>query len=236
MSALRSRADAAAQVLVDGLDDPQLGDADSHHLGRVLRLRDGEQVVAFDGSGGWRLCTYRGSVLESASDVVHEPAEPDPVRVYLPALKQDRAEWAVTKLTELGVDEIGLVTCDRSAVRANAEARGRILARWSRVAREAACQSRRVRLPVILDATDVAGAMAAGATMCELDGDDLGDTVRTVVVGPEGGWSDAELALGAPGVSLGETVLRAETAAVAGGVLLAAARRAARHAGGSEAQ
>jgi 16S rRNA (uracil1498-N3)-methyltransferase len=155
---------------------------------------------------------------------VREAEEPDPVRVYLPALKQERAEWAVTKLTELGVDEIGLLTCDRSAVRLNAEARQRILARWSRVAREASCQSRRVRLPSILDATDVAGAMAAGASMCELDGGELGDAVRTVVVGPEGGWSDGERALGAPGVSLGETVLRAETAAVASGVLLVASR------------
>ena len=77
-SSLRSRADAAAQVLVGDLDDPALDDADAHHLGRVLRLRDGEQVVAFDGAGGWRLCAYRGPRLEPASDVVVEPAEPDP--------------------------------------------------------------------------------------------------------------------------------------------------------------
>ena len=137
--------------------------------------------------------------------------------------------------TQLGVDVIGLVTCDRSTVRANAEARERILARWARVAKEAGAV-RPVRLPAILDAVDVAGALAAGAARCALDGAELGDPVRAVVVGPEGGWSDPERALGAPGVSLGETVLRAETAAVAAGVLLAASRRAARHAGASEAQ
>ncbi len=234
MSGLRQRADAAAQVLVGDLDAPTVAEADAHHLRRVLRLRDGERVVACDGRGSWRTCSFRADgSLEPVSAVVVEPAPAQPVAVWLPALKGERAEWAVAKLTELGVDEIGLLACDHATVRLDAEAAARVLGRWARVAREAACQSRRTRLPAITGPLDVAAAVATGAVRCDLDGEAAPGGARALVVGPEGGFSDRERAEPAACASLGETVLRTETAAIVAGARLV---EAARHGATAEAQ
>ena len=234
---LRARADAAAQVFVDDLDRPDATEADLHHLSRVLRLREGEHVVASDGRGSWRLCRVAvGAQLAPLGEVEHEPAPAEPVRVWLPALKGERAEWAVAKLTELGVDEIGLLACDRAVVRPDGAVADRVLARWRRVAREAACQSRRVRLPLIDGPVGLAAAAAAGALRCDLDGIEAPQGSISLAVGPEGGWSEAERALGEPHISLGAAVLRTETAAVTAAVLLTTVRRAARHVTGPEAQ
>lgn len=232
MTTLRDRADAAAQVFVDELDSPVLTDGDLHHLARVLRLRDGERVVACDGRGGWRLCAFSRDHLEPLGEVVVEPARARVVSVWLPAVRGERAEWAVQKLTELGVDEIGLLDCERASVRIDATGAERVLARWRRVAREAACQSRRTRLPECHGPVDVAGAVALGAVQCDLDGELALDAPTSLAIGPEGGWADGERPEPAAAVSLAETVLRTETAAVAAAVLLGAAR----HGAGREAQ
>ena len=138
------------------------------------------------------------------------------VAVWLPALKGDRAEWAVAKLTELGVDELGLLTCARASVRPDAAALDRVLARWRRVAREASCQSRRTRLPVVVGPRTVAEVVAAGrrAVRPRRGPRRRGghDAPRRAARAAGARPSDAPRA-GA--VSLGATVLRTETAAVA---------------------
>ena len=236
MSRLRERADAAAQVLVEDLEHPEATESDAHHLRRVLRLRDGERVVACDGMGSWRLCAVAaGGDLEVAGDIVVEPAPSAPVRVWLPAVKGERAEWAVAKLTELGVDEIGLLSCDRAVVRLDEETAARVLARWRRVARESSCQSRRARLPLIDGPATMAQAASLGARRCDLEGDAPAGLAASLAVGPEGGWSDAERDAAPGAVGLARTVLRTETAAVAAGVVLTLARGA-RHAWPPEAQ
>jgi 16S rRNA (uracil1498-N3)-methyltransferase len=232
VTTLRDRAHAAAQVFVTEIDAPAPSDDDAHHLTRVLRLRDGERVVACDGAGAWRMCAFARGTLDPLGGVVVEPPGVPAISVWLPAVKGERAEWAVAKLTELGVDAIGLLRCERASVRPDADAATRVLARWRRVAREAACQSRRTWLPEVLGPVDVAEAVAAGAVRCDLDGDLDVDTPTSLAVGPEGGWSDEERPAGSEAVSLGETVLRTETAAVAAAVL----RCAARHVAGREAQ
>jgi len=236
VTALRDRADAAAQVLVADLDAPTLTEPDRHHLRRVLRLRDGEHVVASDGEGAWRSCALGPAGLEPVGPVVVEPPPATRVAVWLPALKGDRAEWAVAKLTELGVDEIGLLRCERASVQLDERTATRVLDRWRRIAREAACQSRRTRLPVVHGPSDLSGALGAGAARCDLDGALAPSASWSLAIGPEGGWGDAERAAPAESVSLGDTVLRTETAAVTAGVLLTAERRAARHSAGPEAQ
>lgn len=229
MSDLRTRADAAAQVFVDDIDAPQLTEADSHHLVRVLRLRAGERVVAADGAGAWVLCELVPPAgLRALAPPRTEAVEHAPVTVWLPAVKGERAEWGVAKLTELGVDEIGLLRCDRSAVRLDDEAVARVLARWRRVAVEASCQARRVRVPRIVGPAHVAEVAASGATRCDIDGVAYDGMARSLAIGPEGGWSDAERGCGPAAVSLCDSVLRTETAAVTAGVLLVGARRAAR--------
>jgi 16S rRNA (uracil1498-N3)-methyltransferase len=236
VTSLRDRADAAAQVFVGDLERPALDAADAHHLRRVLRLRADEPVIASDGVGAWRHCVVRGGDLEPTGPVRTDPPEEAPVAVWLPALKGDRAEWAVAKLTELGVDEIGLLTCARGSVRLDDAGVIRVLDRWRRVAREAASQSRRTWLPEVRGPRDVAAAVASGAARCELDGARAVGSARTLLIGPEGGWSDEERMEPDTTVSLGETVLRTETAAVAAAVLLVADRRTARHDAGHDAQ
>jgi 16S rRNA (uracil1498-N3)-methyltransferase len=233
---LRDRADAAAQVFVDDLDAPVLEPDDAHHLRRVLRLRNGEDVIASDGAGGWRRCAARGDGLVPTGPIEIDAPESAPVAVWLPALKGDRAEWAVAKLTELGVDEIGLLSCERASIRLDEAGAARVLDRWRRVAREAACQSRRTRLPAIDGPRSVAATVSEGAMRCDLDGAQRVGVARALLVGPEGGWADAERAEPAASVSLGDTVLRTETAAVTAAVLLVDARRAARRGTSPEAQ
>ncbi|HEV3212475.1 MAG TPA: RsmE family RNA methyltransferase [Acidimicrobiales bacterium] len=236
MTALRDRADAAAQVLVDDLDAPALDDHDAHHVRRVLRVRDDELVIATDGRGSWRRCALRGGALEPTGPVTTDPAPSTLVEVWLPALKGDRAEWAVAKLTELGVDVIGLLTCERASTRLDGPRTARVLDRWRRVAREAACQSRRTRLPDVTGPRDVAAAVEAGGVRCDLDGTLAVDGARCLLIGPEGGWSPDERAAPTASVSLADTVLRTETAAVTAAALLVAARRATRHDAVHEAQ
>jgi 16S rRNA (uracil1498-N3)-methyltransferase len=197
---------------------------DRHHLERVLRLRPGEEVTVADGAGRWRPCRF-GPALEPAGEIVVEVPPRPPLTVAFALTKGERPEWTVQKLTEIGVDGIMPFVAERSVVRWDEAKAARQVERLRRVAREAAMQSRRAFLPAVADVAgfpDVASrpdaALAAG------DGGPPDLARPCLLVGPEGGWSDAELAFGLPRVSLGPTVLRAETAALAGAVLLAGLR------------
>ncbi|HWD24372.1 MAG TPA: RsmE family RNA methyltransferase, partial [Acidimicrobiales bacterium] len=151
----------------------------------------------------------------------------DPVRVGFAIPKGDRAEWIVQKLTELGVDVIVPMLTDRTVVRLDANEAARRGARFRRVGREAAAQSRRVRLPEILDPSTfdaLAPEIVRGSVLADPAGGPLPPGATTIFVGPEGGWSDAELMRGGERVRIADHVLRAETAAVACAVLLAAVR------------
>ena len=143
-------------------------------------------------------------------------------------VKGDRTEWAVQKLTELGVDRIAVLRSTRSVVHWEGDRRHRALDRLRRVAREAAAQSRRARLPEVLDAGDADALAAALApvplALADPSGPPPPPSVRAVAVGPEGGWSDEERAGAGLLVSLGPAVLRAETAAVSAAALLCARR------------
>ena len=220
---------AAAQVFVADLERPEIADDDRHHLDRVLRLRAGEVVTASDGRGGLRACRYvAGGGLDPEGEVTVEEARSPSVGVGFALVKSEKPEWIVQKLTELGVDRILPFTAARSVVHWDEAKAARNLARLRRVAVEAAMQSRQRWLPTVeavarfvevIDRDDVAVADPdPSAEPPSLDR-------PTVLVGPEGGWSDEERAA-ATGrfVRLGGSVLRAETAAVASGVLLCGLR------------
>lgn len=174
-----------------------------------------------DGAGSWRPARF-GEELEPAGEVVQGPA-PEPVlTVGLTPVKGDRPEWAVQKLTELGVDRIVVLRAERSVVRWDGERAAGHLERLRRIAREAAMQSRRARLP------EVTGVHAPhevpGAVLAQPGGRPLTAADHSVLCGPEGGWTDAERVLVGQHVGLGPHVLRAETAAVAAGTLLVGLR------------
>lgn len=205
----------------------------------MRRLTAGEVVVASDGAGRWRRCLVdaspgrrpaRALSLEPDGEIVTEERATPALTVALSLPKGDRGDWAVAKLAELGVDRIVPVRCERTVLRHLEE--GQRLGRLARIVREAAMQSRACFLPELTAPVDLGELLATAApatvALCEPGGGALTLATPCVVVGPEGGFSPAELAgaaaRGAATVGLGPTVLRVETAAVAAGALLAALR------------
>ena len=208
---------SAAHVFVDDLDHPQLDERDEHHLARVLRLRDGEVVTVGDGRGSWRTARWHKGAPIVDGPSVTVPVPPT-VTIAAAIPKGDRLDWMVQKLVEVGVMCIVLVDCRRSVVRWQPERRATQLDRLRRVGRDAAMQSRRVWLPTIDGPVPLGDVVAGGgAVLADPDGDPL-TTATTVVIGPEGGFTAEELDL-APAVSLGEQILRVETAALVAAIL-----------------
>ena len=215
---------SAAHVFVDQLDSPALGDDDQHHLGRVLRLRDGESVTASNGRGQWRACVWRDGALEVAGEVVASAPPSMRCAVALTPVKGDRNEWAVQKLTEIGIDEVIILAPTQHSVVRWSDA-DKQLRKLRVVAREAAMQSRRVWLPNIVGLAALHEVCAGdGAAVADPDGVALHAGVSLVVVGPEGGFAEEELPAGVPRVQLGDTILRAETATLVAATLLVARR------------
>lgn len=213
----------AAHVFVADLDGLVLDADDEHHLRRVLRLRPGEDVSASDGRGGWRECTWTNAGLEAAGEVQRSAAPEPTVTVGFALTKGDRPEWVVQKLTEAGVDVIAPFTAERSVVRWDEDKAGRQHQRFVRVAREAAMQSRRAWLPTVAAVApfaDLVTGLGTSAALAQAGGAPPSLERPALLVGPEGGFSPDEMGRGLPSVNLGPTVLRAETAALAAGLVL----------------
>ena len=210
-------------AIVDDVAAPELSDEDRHHLTRSLRLRDGDELTVTDGQGSWRACRLAPR-LEPVSDVNTIERQLPALTVAMARTKGDRPELAIQKLTELGIDHIVVFESDRSVARWSPDRLPRQLDRIRRVAREAAMQSRRVYLPTVEIVTGFeAVTQLAGAAMADIEGDEPTLRHPTMLVGPEGGWSDAERG-SLPRVRLSRQVLRAETAAMAAAVVLSTLR------------
>ncbi len=201
------------------------------HAKNVLRLRAGDEIVLFDGSGreytavinaeqkGALACTVTGSA----------PSEKEcktPVALFCGALKGDKTEWVVQKATELGVSEIGVFESRYCSAFMNENK----LARLQKVAREAAQQCLRATVPAVRFYRSLVEVFAAAAGFenklfaCEFAQKSDADLRAlqgpcALVVGSEGGFSPEEFAAaqaaGFAGVTLGKRILRAETAAIA---------------------
>lgn len=190
----------------------------------MLRLRAGDELTVSDGAGSRLRCRF-GPALEPAGEVELLPRPLPEITVAFAVVKGQRPEWAVQKLTEIGVDRIVPLLAARSVVRWPPGEAGAQLSRLRRVAREASMQSRRVWLPVIAGVVGVEDLAAAPGTALAHPGGGPPALDRPVVaVGPEGGWDDGELASAPAVVGLGPSVLRTETAAVVAGTLLCALR------------
>ena len=207
-------------VYVEDLDEPVLADEDRHHLARVLRLRNGDSLTVGDGLGRWRPARF-GSDLRIDGEVVEVSAASRTVAVGFALIKGGRPELVVQKLTELGVDHILPLAAERSVVRWDEAKVASQYERMVRVAREAGMQSRRARLPEVAPVAPVESLL--DAAMAEPGGEVLDTDVDVLLVGPEGGWTPEELRERRR-ISLGSTILRAETAAIVAGVLLVALR------------
>jgi 16S rRNA (uracil1498-N3)-methyltransferase len=194
---------------------------DARRVARVLRLRDGEPVTVADCAGAVFAAQVRGAGVEILSALPSPPAPPLAVRL---ALGGTRAEVALEKLVELGVERIG-------PLRTAGAPRPARLDRWRRVARAAAEQAKRPRLAVLGEPLDLADALAPGAIVLSHEEPDGGLDAAlaaaprpvTLLVGPESGFTAEELAAaraaGVPVATLGPLVLRSETAAIVGAAL-----------------
>lgn len=210
-------------VFVDDLDAPALADEDRHHLERVLRMRAGGALTIADGHGRWRTGVL-GTDLEPVGPIEEQVAIDPPLTIGFALVKGDKPELIVQKLTELGIDRIVPFRAERSVVRWDDAKAARAVVRLRAVARSAAMQCHRPRLPVVEDLADLRGlAQEPGAALADRDGAPPSLAHPFVLIGPEGGWATDERAL-LPSVALGAHVLRAETAAVTAGVLMTALR------------
>jgi 16S rRNA (uracil1498-N3)-methyltransferase len=208
---------------------------EAHHAVAVRRLRAGERVVLTDGGG----LSATGEVLSAGKRVlavrvegVREDPAPEPSLTVVQALpKGDRGELAVEVLTEIGASRIVPWAAARSVAVWKGERAAKSLTRWRSTAREAAKQARRSWHPEVAELASTAevAELVAGATLAVVLHEDAAEPLAAVavpasgsvvvVVGPEGGLTDDEVAAltaaGARPVRLGTEVLRTSTAGVA---------------------
>lgn len=212
----------------------KLEQREAHHLVRVLRMTAGGRIELFDESGRAAPAELHMEGKDVFVRLLADPRLPardgqQKITVYSALPKGSRADWMVEKLCELGVWELVPLLAERSVVEPGA---GK-LARFARIAREAAAQSRRSGALLIAPPARLEDALARfasagepGAVLTtERPGRPLAQlAVRSVFIGPEGGWSVQELeamtAAQLQPARLTGTILRTETAAVcAAGVL-----------------
>lgn len=202
--------------------------ANARHLTRVLRAKVGQTFELAHG-GEVRLGTIAeiddGRVSFTLGEAVAAARSARQVTVALAIFKFDRFEWAVEKLTELGVAKIVPIMAQRTDAHLVKAAEKRA-ERWRRIAREASQQSRRLAEPVIEKPISLKKLALEGERILLSENektialaDVLGDGAVTLAIGPEGGWTAEEerwfAEQGWRSASLGSTVLRAETAAIA---------------------
>lgn len=217
---------SSAHVFVEDISHPVLTDGDVHHLSRVLRLKNGEVVTCSDGHGAWRVTHWKDGAVESVSEVVTEPESSISLTVAIAPVKGDKTDLTIEKLVEIGIDRIAILQpLERSVVRWASDKTSQVMDRYRRIALAAAMQSRRVYLPEIMGPVSLGALGVDAVAMAEPGGQASWDGVRTLVIGPEGGFSPNELASSLPTIDLGSTILRAETAAIVGASLMVAHSR-----------
>ncbi len=219
---------SAAHVFVRSLEIPSLSTDDQHHLLKVLRVKSTDQITVSDGVGSWITATISKDGDVRATSELHVVERPKwALSIAFAPVKGEKPELIVQKLTELGIDEIiPLAPTARSVVRWDTAKAEKQTGRLQRVANEAAMQSRRVWLPVVQPVTQLADlVLRTDVAFAEPGGVEVSAVHRTIVVGPEGGFTPGELGDSVGRVSLGESVLRAETAAIVAGALMTRCRR-----------
>lgn len=214
-------------------DSAVLVGAHAEHLARVLRAQVGQEfdIVANGVVRRGRIRHLEASRVEFQLGEEVSVVPVPPVTLLMSVFKFDRMEWAIEKCTELGAIRIVPLIAQRTEKHLAAAANKRV-ERWRRVARQASEQSRRSVPLEVADPLGVKDAVSmAGSLRIILDESEQERMLRAAVdekapvgeivlaFGPEGGWTPAELeqfhAAGWKSASLGNTVLRAETAAIA---------------------
>jgi len=216
---------------------------DAQHMINVLRLKAGDQVVLFDGTGWEYAATIRAisrgevqlAVLNSQPGLAESPAR---ITVAQGFLKDKKMDTLIRQLTELGISRWVPFCGVRSVARPDAARLAKRTSRWRKIATEALKQCRRSQPPTIEPAVDFntmleLAASAAVKLICwEAAAAPLRDAIPGampkgevfIILGPEGGFAENEIEQacrsGFQTVSLGPRILRAETATLAAGALV----------------
>jgi 16S rRNA (uracil1498-N3)-methyltransferase len=221
-----------------------LHDEAAEHLGRVLRAEPGQLYELSDGQSVWLARIERVALSKRGPNRIEfalvepiESAEPLlRVQLLVSIVKFDRFEWCLEKATELGVDEIIPLAAARTD-KALIAAAGKRQERWNRILLESAQQSRRLQPPVLQSVVHPSDAFAESTAATKIllserreaqslrqlfpvsQPIEAGQKSVALAIGPEGGWTDEELssarANGFFEASLGENILRTETAVIA---------------------
>jgi len=216
------------RIFVDGIAQSiDVRGDEFHHAVRVARVREGEEIEVFDGKGH----AARGKVGEIGPDSLRVDIENEiasresRVRLHLaPAIIHlDKFELVLQKATELGAASITPLVTERTEVREE-RYRGK-KERWEKIVLEAVKQSGRSVIPRVNDATRFDEVVKKDGARIVFDADEEPDAApehvdeMIILVGPEGGWSEAEIALARKShctfQRLGTRRLRAETASIA---------------------
>jgi len=202
----------------------------SRHLYMVLRLQPGDRIQLFNGVGQVARSILRDNSTAELEDVVDYPV-PNCFLTLIQGLpKGDKLELILQKGTELGVNQFCLTTMERSVGLLKSDRKEKRLQRWQKIVQEAARQSKQYHLPQ-LEVETFSGVLSTvnadlKLLLWEESATPLGDVLPqlvpqriAVVVGPEGGISQQEVAQakaeGYQPVSLGPRILRTETAGLA---------------------
>jgi 16S rRNA (uracil1498-N3)-methyltransferase len=209
------------------------------HLRDSLRIKVGETLWLNNGLAlRYRVeitDVSRRAVTARVLETIQEPPRQTPRLVLGQSLlKGEKMDWVIQKATELGVSEIVPIESQHSVVQLKADRVNHQLARWQRIALEAAQQSEQWRIPTVATPQSLSAlltSLATGTLTLMLAERREGKSLQTVnlpqdargsilvLIGPEGGWSQEEAQIaeqaGIQPITLGEHILRAETAAIA---------------------
>ncbi len=195
-----------------------------HQIKNVLKLRVSEEIILTNGAGHDVHIALteisKDSIVGSVIERISVEKKSHKVHLYLSILKKENFELVAQKATEVGVDSINPIESDRTVKTGLKEDRLKI------IMREALEQSGGSYLPTLKEKTNFVDALKTSPGekyLLHMEGtsfDELGEIPEevSIFIGPEGGWSDAEIQtaknLGINTISIGNSTLRAETAAI----------------------
>lgn len=205
----------------------------SNHLLRVLRLRQGDEFILFNGDGFEYPSTLEISGKTAIAQIgkIQETVRESRLQLHLyqGISKGERMDFAIQKAVELGVSEITPLFCERTVVSLKGDRLEKKLQHWQGIAISACEQSGRNRIPAIHPTQSFSQALAADHTQLKLMLEPTAaeplaslqpeNNTVSIYIGPEGGFSENEISLaqnsGLRGINLGPRILRTETAALA---------------------
>lgn len=216
-----------------------LSDESSHHLLKVLRQKEGAVVTLFDGCNFQALAKIikmdKKKAIVEILEVSSINRESDrKIHLAQSLGKGDKMEWIIQKAVELGVDEFSPLLSDRTVIKLNTERQQKKLASWQKIiisASEQCGRNQLMKINAIISLKSFMEKAKGPALFLHPDSQPIDKALKsieknekiTLLIGPEGGFNEEELALAkacATPVGLGNRILRMETAALAATTLL----------------